>query len=76
MYLTINELAGYLKLSEKFIVDKINEGKIKTVTDGEQVLINKEQFNKHLELVKKQLEQLELEKSEPIPEDFDVKDED
>lgn len=76
MYLTIKELAEYLKLPESFLVEKINEGTIRTVSDGEKLLINKEQFNKHLELVKKRIQELKEEKNEPIPEDYDVKDED
>ena len=57
-------------------MEKIHEGKIRAVSDGAQLLINKEQFNKHMELVNKKLEGLNEEKNEPIPEDYDVKDED
>ena len=76
MYLTIKEIAEYLNLPEKYIMDKVLEGKIRTVSDGEQLLINKEQFNKHLELIKKRLQELDQEKNEPIPEDYDINDED
>lgn len=76
LYVTVKEIAEYLNLPEKYILEKVYEGKIRTVSDGEQLLINREQFNKHMELVRKKIQQFLEEKSQPIPEDYDVKDED
>lgn len=76
MYLTIKETAEYLSLPEAYIESLIQQKKIRAVHDGEQFLINKEQFNKHFEELEKALQELEEWKNTPIPEDMDVKDED
>lgn len=76
MYLTTKELAAYLDMSEQLILQLIYENKIKAVHDGQQYLINKEQFNQHLKQVEKVKELIEQWKNEPIPESYDVKDED
>lgn len=75
-YLTIAETAAYLELPVSFIWEKVLEGRIRAVHNGEEYLINKEQFNHHLEQMKKWKAQLEEWKHEPIPESDDVKDED
>ncbi|ASB89006.1 excisionase family DNA-binding protein [Bacillus sonorensis] len=76
MYLTIKETAEYLSLSEAYIEQLIREKKIRVIDDGQQYLINKEQFNSHLEQMEKYKELVEAILNEPIPEDPDVKDED
>ncbi len=76
MYLTVKETAEYLQLPEAFVLDKIKEGRIRAVHNGEEYLINKEQFNHHLEQMKKLREFEEQEKFEPVPESYDYKDED
>jgi len=76
MYLNIKEIAEYLNLPESFIIEKIREGKIKFVSDGEQLLINKEQFNKHLELLEKKINDMKNEQEEVLQVDYDIKDED
>lgn len=76
MYVTIGKLADELSISEKFIMDKIIEGRVKSVHDGEQFLVNKEHIELLLEGINKKLKQLEEEYNEPIPEDYDIKDED
>ncbi|MCY8088567.1 excisionase family DNA-binding protein [Bacillus sonorensis] len=76
MYLTIKETAEYLSLSEAYIEQLIREKKIPVIDDGQQYLINKEQFNSHLEQMEKYKELVEAILNEPIPEDPDVKDED
>ena len=76
MYLTIEETAEYLDLPEQYIKNLIIQKRIRAVYDGEQYLINKEQFNRHLEQVEKYKKMLEEEMNEPLPEDWDVKDED
>jgi glucose-6-phosphate isomerase len=75
-YLTVPETAAYLELPEAFILEKIHEGRIRAVHNGEEYLINKEQFNHHLEQIRKLKEWEEAMKHEPIPESYDVKDED
>ena len=44
MYLTLKEAAEYLSLPEQYIQSLIQQGKIRTVFDGEQYVVNKEQF--------------------------------
>lgn len=76
LYLTINETSEHLSMPESYIKNLIQQKKIRAVHDGEQYLINKEQFNdltKQLDNYKKQLAEFQ---NEPIPEDIDVKDED
>ncbi|MGN9865253.1 excisionase family DNA-binding protein [Bacillus swezeyi] len=76
MYLTIKETAEYLSLSEAYIEELIRQRKIRVIHDGQQYVINKEQFNTHLEQMEKYKVMVEAILNEPIPEDPDVKDED
>lgn len=76
MYLTIKETAEYLSLTESQIESLILQNRIRTVYDGYQHLIYKEQFNMHFDQLEKYKKQMEEYYSEPIPEDIDVKDED
>ncbi|MYL62578.1 excisionase family DNA-binding protein [Bacillus hwajinpoensis] len=76
MYLTIKETAEYLSLPESYIETLIRENRVRTIYDGEQHLLYKEQFNTHFEQLEKMKLRLEEEANEPIPEDPDVKDED
>lgn len=76
MYLSIKETAEFLSLPEDYIESLIHQKRIRAVHDGEQFLINKEQFNKHMEQMEKMKQLLEEWSKEPIPEDLDVKDED
>ncbi|WP_370444396.1 excisionase family DNA-binding protein [Brevibacillus sp. Leaf182] len=75
-YLTVEETAAYLELPESFIMEKIKQGRIRAVHDGNEYIINKEQFNHHLEEIRKLQEFEEAARHEPIPESYDVKDED
>ncbi|MBM7579199.1 excisionase family DNA-binding protein [Jeotgalibacillus terrae] len=76
MFLTTKELAAYLDMSEQLILQLIFENKIRAVWDGQQYIVNKEQFNQHLKQMEKVKELIEEWKNEPIPESYDVKDED
>ncbi|MBT2647817.1 excisionase family DNA-binding protein [Bacillus sp. ISL-34] len=76
MYLTVKETAEYLSMPESYIESLIVQNKIRTVHDGEQHLIFKDQFNMHLEQMEKYKKELADYYNEPIPEDTDVKDED
>ena len=76
MYLTIQETADYLSLPKEYIESLIIQNKIRTVHDGEQLLIYKDQFKTHLEQLEKYKILAEEWANEPIPEDLDIKDED
>lgn len=76
MYLTIQETADYLSLPKEYIESLIMQKKIRTVHDGEQLLIYKDQFKTHLEQLEKYKVLAEEWANEPIPEDLDIKDED
>jgi excisionase family DNA binding protein len=76
MYLTIKETAEYLDFPEDYIISLIRQKKIRTLHDGEQYLINKNQFTTHFEQIEKYRAMIQAYLSEPIPEDPDVKDED
>ncbi|API91360.1 MULTISPECIES: excisionase family DNA-binding protein [Virgibacillus] len=76
MYMTIPETAEYLSIDEKQIHALVLQGRIRAVHDGEQFLINSEQFQTHFEQVEKYRAMIQDYLNEPIPEDLDVKDED
>ncbi|NMD69651.1 excisionase family DNA-binding protein [Bacillus sp. DNRA2] len=76
MYLTIAETAEYLDVPEDKVKKLIQQKKIRTLFDGEQYLIYKEQFNTHFKQLEKYKHLVEEILSEPIPEDLDIKDED
>ncbi|MDX8360068.1 MULTISPECIES: excisionase family DNA-binding protein [Bacillaceae] len=76
MYLTIKELADYLSIPKASIEDLILHKKIRAVFDGEQYLVNKDQFTTHMEQLEKYKKLIDEILQEPIPEDIDVKDED
>ncbi|MDQ0216260.1 excisionase family DNA binding protein [Oikeobacillus pervagus] len=76
MYLTIKETAEYLEFPESYIESLVYQKKIRAIHDGEQFLINKDQFTTHIEQMENYRKLVEEILSEPIPEDIDVKDED
>ncbi|PEQ62614.1 helix-turn-helix domain-containing protein [Bacillus cereus] len=76
LYITVEETAEYLNLPKSYIEELIRQKKIRALFDGEQYLVNKEQFNTHLEQMEKYKQLVEEILNEPIPEDMDVKDED
>lgn len=76
MYLTIPETAEYLSIEESKIKALVLQGRIRSIHDGEQYLINKEQFNTHFDQLEKYRKMIQDYLNEPIPEDIDVKDED
>lgn len=76
LYITVEEAAEYLNLPKSYIEELIQQKKIRALFDGEQYLVNKEQFNTHLEQMEKYKQLVEEILNEPIPEDMDVKDED
>ncbi|MFB4473709.1 hypothetical protein ACDI16_12365, partial [Oceanobacillus caeni] len=52
------------------------QGRIRAIHDGEQYLINQNQFTTHFEQVEKYRLMIQEYLDEPIPDDIDVKDED
>ncbi|OAS88314.1 MULTISPECIES: excisionase family DNA-binding protein [Metabacillus] len=76
MYLTIKETADYLSLPEELVKSLVLQKKIRSLYDGEEYLIYKNQFQSHLEQVEKYKMLYDEYMKEPIPEDIDVKDED
>lgn len=76
MYLTIEETAEYLELPIADIERLIREKQIRTVFDGEELLIYKEQFNLYLKAIEQYKMDLAQYLSEPLPVDIDIKDED
>lgn len=76
MYLTIKETAEHLSVTEEAVQKLVKEKKIRALWDGEQYIINKDQFKTHLEQMEKYKEMIEEILNEPIPEDPDIKDED
>ncbi|NSL52538.1 excisionase family DNA-binding protein [Calidifontibacillus erzurumensis] len=76
MYLTVKETAELLSMPESYVQSLILQKRIRAIYDGEQYLINKEQFNTHFEQLEKIKKLLDEMNSEPIPDDIDVKDED
>jgi excisionase family DNA binding protein len=76
MYVTIPELAEYLSMNEAKVRSFVLQGRIRAIYDGEQYLINKNQFSTHFEQVEKYRLMIQEYLNEPIPEDIDVKDED
>ena len=76
IYLNLNEAAEYLSISEEKLKRLIVQGRIRAIHDGNQYLLNKEQFNTHLRQMEKYKELAEEYYNEPIPEDRDIKDED
>ena len=76
IYLSLNEAAEYLSISEEKLRTLIDQGKIRAIHDGNEYLLNKEQFNTHIRQMEKYKELVEEYYNEPIPNDRDIKDED
>ncbi|MHA6260941.1 excisionase family DNA-binding protein [Sporosarcina sp. CAU 1771] len=76
MYRTIPEISEYLSMPVAQVQKYVIEGRIRSVHDGTQFLVNQDQFNlyfKQLELVKHQIDEW---RNEPLPIDRNIKDED
>lgn len=76
MYITITETAEYLGMHGDQVTKYVLEGRIRAVHDGEQFMINRNQFElyfKQLEIAKQQIADW---LNEPLPPDRDIKDED
>ncbi|MFC4556771.1 excisionase family DNA-binding protein [Virgibacillus kekensis] len=76
MYMTIEETAEYLDIDQSKVRAFVLQGRIRSVYDGEDYLINKDQFSTYMEHMEKYREMIQEYLSDPLPEDPDVKDED
>ncbi|WP_232697716.1 DNA-binding protein [Brevibacillus daliensis] len=76
MYLNVAETAAYLELPEWYIREKIADGQIRAVHNGEEYFMNRDQFTHTLDELKRLREFEDIEKFEPVPESYDYKDED
>ncbi|WP_017726930.1 excisionase family DNA-binding protein [Halalkalibacterium ligniniphilum] len=76
MYVTVKELSEYLGLSVDYLQEQIRLGHIKAIHDGEKFLVNKKQFEWHKEKLEERRKEVVALLEEPMPEDWDAKDED
>lgn len=76
MYITIPEAAEYLGMPVGQVQKYVVEGRIRAVHDGEQFLINQDQFGLYFEQLKVVKQQIKNWYNEPIPPDRDIQDED
>jgi excisionase family DNA binding protein len=76
MYITISEAAEHLGMPVEQVQKYVFTGRIRAVHDGEQLLINKDQFGLYFEQLETLKQQIDEWRNEPIPPDRDIKDED
>ncbi|WP_407270796.1 excisionase family DNA-binding protein [Radiobacillus sp. PE A8.2] len=76
MYLTIKETAEHLALQESDVRALVLQNRIRAIHDGDQYLINKQQFTTYKQQIDKLKADMQAYLNEPIPEDIDIKDED
>lgn len=76
MYITIKETAEHLGMPAEQVWNYVLEGRIRSVHDGEQFLINQNQFGLYFEQLETLKRQIDEWRNEPIPPDRDIKDED
>ncbi|MEG0381525.1 MAG: DNA-binding protein [Kurthia sp.] len=76
MYKTIEETALDINMPQSQVMRYVMEGRIHSVYDGEQLLINSQQFDRYFEQLEQLKHEIEIWKNTPIPEDIDIKDED
>lgn len=76
MFKTIEETAADIGMPEYQILQYIHSGRIKAMHDGEQFLINSQQFDLYHQQLERIKEEIEIWRNTPIPEDVDIKDED
>lgn len=76
MYKTVAETAKDIHMPESQVMRYVLNGRIRSVYDGEQFLINSQQFTTYFEQLERIKHEIDVWKSTPIPEDIDIKDED
>lgn len=76
MYKTLEDTAIDLSMPEEQVLRYVYEGRIRSVYDGDQLLINSSQFSTYFDQLERIKEEIEIWRNTPVPEDIDVKDED
>lgn len=76
MYKTIADTAREINMPESQVMRYVLEGRIHSVHDGDQFLINSQQFDTYFEQLEQIKHEIDVWKNTPIPEDIDIKDED
>ncbi|MFG3612992.1 MerR family transcriptional regulator [Rummeliibacillus stabekisii] len=76
MYKSVADTAQDLSMPEPQVMRYVLEGRIRAVHDGQQFLVNSDQFERYFEQLERIKEEIEIWKNTPIPEDIDIKDED
>lgn len=76
MYKTVEETAIAINMPQSQVMRYVIEGRIHSVHDGEQFLINSQQFDTYFEQLEQIKHEIDVWKNTPIPEDIDIKDED
>ncbi|MDW0108488.1 excisionase family DNA-binding protein [Sporosarcina aquimarina] len=76
MYLTIEETAAKLGMPVEQVSQYVLDKRIRSVHDGTQFLINESQFGLYFEQLEQLKQQIDEWRSESIPPDRDIKDED
>lgn len=76
MYKTVEQTAKDIHMPEQQVMRYVLCGRIRAVHDGEQFLINSQQFTTYFEQLDQLKHEIDLWKATPIPEDIDIKDED
>ncbi|AMX00769.1 excisionase [Rummeliibacillus stabekisii] len=76
MYKSVADTAQDLSMPEHQVMRYVLEGRIRAVHDGQQFLVNSDQFVRYFEQLERIKEEIEIWKNTPIPEDIDIKDED
>ncbi|MCM3315076.1 DNA-binding protein [Rummeliibacillus stabekisii] len=76
MYKSVADTAQDLSMPEHQVMRYVLEGRIRAVHDGQQFLVNSDQFERYFKQLERIKEEIEIWKNTPIPEDIDIKDED
>lgn len=76
MYISLNQLAVYLGVTESYLRGQLLLGNISGVFDGKTWLFNQSQFDIHKKQLDDKRKQAVKDDEEPIPEDWDAHDED
>lgn len=76
MYKSVADTAQDLSMPEHQVMRYVLDGRIRAVHDGQQFLVNSDQFERYFEQLERIKEEIEIWKNTPIPEDIDIKDED
>ena len=76
MYKTVEQTAKDIHMSESQVMRYVLHGRMRSVYDGEQFLINSQQFTTYFEQLEQLKHEIDIWKATPIPEDIDIKDED